>query len=82
MVEAKDENCPFTVRYACVAHFYTELSPHDGITPTTPKFSMVGYNFPDSNHGKAKAQQKWIMMMQMTPVRSSYLRVSPDVKGC
>ena len=66
--ETRDTNCPFAMRYACVAHFYTDLPPDNGATPTTPKFSTVEYDFLDSDHGKAKSQQKRIMMMmQMTP---------------
>ena len=43
VAETRDENCPFSVCYAFVAHFYTELPPED---------------FSDSDRGKAKAQQK------------------------
>ena len=59
----------FSVRYSLVSHFYTDLPNGDGDTPTTPKFSMIEYDFPASDHGKEKVQQKWVALMQMTPTR-------------
>ena len=31
----------FSVRFACVSHFYTDLPTVDMETPLTPKFSVV-----------------------------------------
>ena len=59
----------FSVRYACVAHFYVDLPSGDENVPSTPKFSTVEYDLPASDHGKEKAQQRWIALMQMTPTR-------------
>ena len=64
-----DKHSLFTVRFACVSHFYTDLPNVDTETPSTPKFSVVEYDLPDSDHGKQKAQQKWIALMQITPTR-------------
>ena len=64
-----DENALFSVRYASVCHFYSELPYDDDDTPLTPKFSTVEYDLPASDHGKQKAQEKWIALMQMTPTR-------------
>ena len=59
----------FSVRFACVSHFYTDLPTVDMETPLTPKFSVVEYDLPYSDQGKQKAQEKWIALMQMTPTR-------------
>ena len=64
-----EKNVLFSVRYATVCHFYTELPYDDGVTPLTSKFSTVEYDLPASDHGKQKAQEKWIALMQMTPSR-------------
>ena len=65
----ENESAMFCVRYACVCHFYYDLPNDDGETPSTPRFSTVEYDLPASDHGKQKAQEKWISLMQMTPTR-------------
>ena len=67
--QSEDANGLFSVCYACVSHFYTDLPYGDGETPTTPNFSMVEFDSPASDHRKEKAQQKWITLTQMTPTR-------------
>ena len=62
-------NAVFCLRYASVCHFYTDLPYDDGQTPLTPKFSAMEYDLPASAHGKQKAQEKWIVLMQMTPTQ-------------
>ena len=66
---SENETGLFCMRCACVCHFYTDLPHDDGETPSTPKFSTVEYDLPASDHGKQKAQERWINLMQMTPTR-------------
>ena len=68
-VSASTDSTVFHGRFSSVSHFYEDLPKDDGETPSTPKFSFVDYPMPDSDQGKEKAQQKWIMLMQMTPTR-------------
>ena len=62
----------FSVRYACVCHFYEEMPIEADVAPSTPKFSAVDYDLPTSDHGKELAQQKWVKLMQITPTRLTF----------
>ena len=64
-----DKDSLFSIRFACISHFLTDLPNIDVETPLTPKFSMVEYDLPDSDQGKQKAQEEWIALMQMTPTQ-------------
>ena len=66
-VSASTGSTGFPVRFASVSHFYEDLPKDEGETPSTPKSSFVDFPMPDTDHGKEKAQQKWVMLMQMTP---------------
>ena len=59
----ENESAMFCVQYACVCHSYSDLPNDDGETPSTPRFSTVEYDLPASDHGKQKAQEKWISLM-------------------
>ena len=60
---------PFSLRYTWVRHFYMDLPYDEFETPVTPKFSVMEYNLPGSDHGKQKALEKWIALIEMTPTR-------------
>ena len=65
-------NSSSVVRPNVVCHFFSDLPKYEGTYPSTPKFSTIEFNIPDSDHGKEAAQQHWITMMQMTPTRLTF----------
>ena len=60
---------------APITKVYEEIPIEADIAPSTPKFSVVDYDLPASDHGKELAQQKWVKLMQTTPTRLTFWNV-------
>ena len=66
--EYNQANTSSVVRPNVVCHFFSDLPMYEGTAPSTPKFSTIEFNIPESDHGKEATQQHWITLMQMQTV--------------
>ena len=58
-----------------ITKVYEEMPIEADIAPSTPKFSVVYYDFPAFDQGKELAHQKWVKLMQTTPTRLTFWNV-------